>query len=428
MIEIFTLDNGLRLVLEDIPYVRSIAFGIWIKTGTRCERPEENGVSHFIEHLMFKGTAKRSAKDIAEEMDALGGQINAYTTKEYTCYYTRTLDKHFDKALDVLSDMLLNSKLDNDDIKRERKVIEEEIDMYLDAPEELVHDAIEEAVWHETSLGMPICGTKKSIAVFDSNLIKDYYKRAYRPQNAVIAVTGNFDKEDILEKLTSVFGSWSNEGYLKTDFAKATYAPAVLSITKDIEQIHLCISFKAPERDSKYKYSLAVLNTLFGGGMSSRLFQKIREDEGLAYSIYSYTSAYSDTGIMTVYAATNRQKYEAVIESVMKEIDKLKTERINDKVIAVTKEQIISNYIISLENTASRLSGIGGSILLSGKVLPMEEILSQMERVNYDSIKEAVDYIFKAENMSLSAVGNVEGIDFERLVEDGKELLYSKNR
>lgn len=425
MVDIFTLENGIRVVLEEIPYVRSIAFGIWVKTGTRCETPEENGVSHFIEHLMFKGTNKRSAKNIAEEMDALGGQINAYTTKEYTCYYTRTLDKHFDKALDILSDMLLNSKFGDDEIRRERKVIEEEIDMYLDAPEELVHDSIEEAVWQETSLGMPICGTKESIAAFDCDLVKDYYTRTYRPQNSVIAVTGNFKKEDVLEKLKSVFGSWSKEGYVKTDYAKATYVPTVISKIKDIEQIHLCITFKSPKRDSKYRYSLAVLNTLFGGGMSSRLFQKIREDEGLAYSIYSYTSAYSDTGIMTVYAATNRQKYEALIESVMKEIQRLKTEKIDDKVIAVTKEQIISNYIIGTENTVSRLSSNGGSLLLTGKITPMEEILNQMEKVNYDSVKEAIDYIFKAENISLSAVGNVKGIDFERLIENGKELLYS---
>lgn len=428
MVENFTLDNGLRVVLEEIPYVRSIAFGIWIKTGTRCERPDENGVSHFIEHLMFKGTDKRSAKDIAEEMDALGGQINAYTTKEYTCYYTRTLDKHFDNALDVLSDMILNSKLDNNDIKRERKVIEEEIDMYLDAPEELVHDSMEEAVWRETSLGMPICGTKQSIAGFDSDLIRDYYTRTYRPQNAVIAVVGNFKKDEMLKKLTDVFGAWAGEGFVKPKYKKATYVPSVISITKDIEQIHLCITFKAPERDSKYRFSLAVLNTLFGGGISSRLFQKIREDEGLAYSIYSYLSSYSDTGILTVYAGTNRQKYEAVIEGVMKEILKLKNEKIDEKIIEVTKEHIISNYIIGLENTASRLSGSGGSMLLTGKVLPMEEILSQMEMVNYKSVKEAIDYVFKAENMSISAVGNVKGIDFERLIEIGKEILYCKNR
>lgn len=428
MVEIFTLENGAKVILEEIPYVRSIAFGIWIKTGTRCEKPEENGVSHFIEHLMFKGTEKRSAKDIAEEMDALGGQINAYTTKEYTCYYTRTLDKHFDKALDVLSDMLFNSRFSDDDIKRERKVIEEEIDMYLDAPEELVHDSIEEAVWHETSLGMPICGTKESIAKLDSKLIRDYYTRTYRPQNAVIAVTGNFNKDDILEKLTGIFGNWSNDGYVKTEFAKATYVPSVLSITKDVEQIHMCISFKSPERDSKYKYSLAVLNTLFGGGMSSRLFQKVREDDGLAYSIYSYISSYNDTGIATVYAATSRQKAEAVVESIMREICRLKTEKIDDKVIGITREKIISNYIIGTESTTSRLSGNGGSMLLSGRVLPMEEILEQMEMVNYDSIKEVIDFVFKAENVSLSAVGNVEGIDFERLIENGKQILYSADR
>lgn len=428
MVEIFTLDNGLRLVFEEIPYVRSIAFGIWVNTGTRCETKKENGVSHFIEHLVFKGTEKRSARDIAEEMDAVGGQINAYTTKEYTCFYTRTLDKHFDKALDVLSDMLLHSKFDDEDIDRERYVIEEEIDMYLDAPEELVHDALEEAIWSATSLGMPICGTKETLSEITGDMIKDYYKRTYRPENCVIAVTGNFKSDEMLEKLKGVFGGWTNEGYVKNEFKKATYLPSKVIINKDIEQVHLCISFKSPRRDSEHRYSLAVLNTLFGGGMSSMLFQKIREEEGLVYSIYSYTSAYSDTGVMTVYACTNRQKAESVIESIMRQIYRIKTEKINDKVIEITKEQIIANYIIGTENTANRLSGNGGSMLLTGKILPMEEILERMEKVDYNSIKSAIDYIFNADNMSFSAVGNVEGFDFEGMIEDGKKLLYSADR
>lgn len=427
MVETITFDNGLRVVLEDIPYVRSIAFGIWINTGTRCERADENGVSHFIEHLMFKGTQKRTAKDIAEEMDAMGGQINAFTTKEYTCYYTRTLDRHFDHALDVLSDMILHSKFDDNDIIKEREVIEEEIDMYLDAPEELVHDSLEEAVWRETSLGMPICGTNESLSKMDSNVIRNYYNRTYRPQNAVVAVTGNFDKEDMIRKLENVFGKWDSGGYAAPDYLPATYVPTVLTIDKDVEQIHMCFTFKAPKRDSKHRYSLAVLNTLFGGGMSSRLFQKIREEEGLVYTIYSYTSAYSDTGIMTVYACSSPQKAENVINSVFKEIKRLKTEKIEDKLIEVTKEQIISNYIISSESTASRLSSNGGGMILSGKVLPMEEILEKMELVDYDAVKEAIDEIFIADNLSFSAVGNINNIDFRELIENGKKLLYNKD-
>jgi len=427
LVETVTLKNGLRIVLEDIPYVRSIAFGIWINTGTRCERPEENGVSHFIEHLMFKGTGRRSAKEIAEEMDAMGGQINAYTTKEYTCYYTRTLDKHFDHALDVLSDMLLNSRLDNSDIVRERKVIEEEIDMYLDAPEELVHDALEEAIWKETSLGMPICGTKDTLARMDSRLIRDYYNRTYRPQNAVVAVTGNFNKADMLKRIEDVFGNWSSEGFAEEKYAAATYIPTTLVISKDVEQIHMCFTFKAPKRDSRHRFSLAVLNTLFGGGMSSRLFQKIREEAGLVYTIYSYTSAYSDTGVMTVYACTSPQKAAEVVESIFREIKRLKTERIEDKLISVTKEQIISNYIIGSESTVNRLNSNGGGMVLTGKLLTMEEILERMEAVNYSSLKDAIDEIFTADNLSFSAVGNIEGIDFEGLIANGKQILYNEN-
>ena len=425
MIETITLDNGLKIVLEDIPYVRSIAFGIWINTGSRCERADENGVSHFIEHLMFKGTKKRTSKDIAEEMDAMGGQINAFTTKEYTCYYTRTLDRHFSRALDVLSDMILNSRFDDNDIIREREVIEEEIDMYLDAPEELVHDALEEAIWKETSLGMPICGTNESLAKMDSRVIRDYYNRTYRPQNAVLAVTGNFEKNEMLEKLKAVFGEWDNKGYKQAEYAQATYIPTVLTINKDVEQVHMCFTFKSPKRDSRHRYSLAVLNTLFGGGMSSRLFQKIREEEGLVYTIYSYTSAYSDTGIMTVYACSSPQKAENVVNSVFKEIKRLKTERIEDKLIEVTKEQIISNYIISSESTVNRLSSNGGGMVLSGKILPMEEILEKMETVDYGAVKEAIDEIFVPENLSFSAVGNIDNIDFRGLIENGKKFLYN---
>ncbi len=428
MVETITLKNGLRIVTEEIPYVRSISFGIWINTGTRCEQPYENGVSHFIEHLMFKGTHKRSARDIAEEMDSVGGQINAYTTKEYTCYYTRTLDKHFDRALDVLGDMILNSKFDENDIEREKEVINEEIDMYLDAPEELVHDALEEAVWHETSLGMPICGTAETLAKIDRNVIVDYYNRTYRPQNAVLAVTGNFKKDEIIKKLEKVFSSWTKEGYEKIDYAKATYVPTVLTIDKDVEQIHMCFTFKAPQRNSEYKYSMAVLNTLFGGGMSSRLFQRIREEAGLVYTIYSYTSIYSDTGVMTVYACTNPQKVDAVIKSVFEEIRRIKSEKIEDKLIEVTKEQIISNYIIGCENTATRLSSNGGAMVLNGKIIPMEEILAQMEAVDYNSIKNIADIIFTEENFSFSAVGNIENIDFKGLIEDGKKILFSKDR
>lgn len=428
MIETVVLDNGLRIVLENIPYVRSIAFGIWINTGTRCERPGENGVSHFIEHMMFKGTEKRSAKEIAEEMDAMGGQINAYTTKEYTCYYTRVLDRHFDHALDVLSDMILNSKFDANDIVREREVIEEEIDMYLDAPEELVHDALEETVWRETSLGMPICGTKESLAEMDREVITSYYERTYRPQNAVIAVTGNFDRDETVEKIKAVFGGWSTLKYEKADYAQATYIPSVVTINKNVEQVHLCFTFKAPKRDSSHKYALAVLNTLFGGGMSSRLFQRIREDEGLVYTIYSYTSAYSDTGVMTVYACTSPQKTEAVVESVFREIWKLKNEKIDDRIIEVTKEQIISNYIIGSESTAGRLTSNGGGMVLTGRVLSMEEILEKMDMVDYDSVKAVIDEIFEPDMFSFSAVGNIEGIDFEGMINDGKEILYNKDR
>lgn len=211
MVTIRTLDNGIRVALESISYVRSISFGIWVKNGSRNELPQENGVSHYIEHMMFKGTKSRTARQIAEEMDALGGQINAYTTKEYTCYHTRVLDKHIDRALDVMSDMLLHPLIAQEEVQKERNVITEEIYMYDDAPEELVHDALQDAIWRDTSLGMPILGTEETIATFDADFIRAYYERNYHQENIVLSVAGNFEEEEMLGKLNEKLGGWKRE-------------------------------------------------------------------------------------------------------------------------------------------------------------------------------------------------------------------------
>lgn len=249
MVTIRTLDNGIRVALESISYVRSISFGIWVKNGSRNELPQENGVSHYIEHMMFKGTKSRTARQIAEEMDALGGQINAYTTKEYTCYHTRVLDKHIDRALDVMSDMLLHPLIAQEEVQKERNVITEEIYMYDDAPEELVHDALQDAIWRDTSLGMPILGTEETIATFDADFIRAYYERNYHQENIVLSVAGNFEEEEMLGKLNEKLGGWKRETPFVQHDTHAAYQISCVEKEKDIEQVHVCLAFPGLTRE-----------------------------------------------------------------------------------------------------------------------------------------------------------------------------------
>lgn len=417
MVTINQLSNGVRVVMEEIPYVRSISFGIWVKNGSKNENSDNNGISHFIEHMLFKGTQKRTAKQIAEEMDAVGGQINAYTTKEYTCYHTRVLDKHFDRAIDVMSDMFLNSKFDTADIQKECNVITEEISMYEDSPEELVHDALQEAIWKGSSLGLPILGTVESITTFTTEKLKKYFSENYHNDNTVISIAGNFKEKEILPKIEKYLGQWKSVVPYTAANTKTIYYPVLLNRKKDIEQVHLCIAFPGLERDHADKYVLTVFNTIFGGGMSSLLFQKIREENGLTYSIYSYLSAYLDAGLFTIYAGMSPNQTEKVIGLVINEIKGLLEEdKISEKLIKITKEQIISNFIIGTESTVNRMTSAGGSILLRGNIQSQEEIIENVEKVTKTDIDRLIHKIFDFSQMSISAVGKTDGIDFEGML------------
>ena len=418
MVNIKKLDNGVRVVLEKIDYVRSISFGIWVKNGSRNEHIEYNGMSHFIEHMLFKGTENRTAKQIAEEMDAVGGQINAYTTKEYTCYHTRVLDKHFDRALDVMSDMFLHSRFAQKDIEKERNVIIEEINMYEDAPEELVHDTLQEAIWQGSSLGQPILGTVESISKFQTKDMKNFFENQYHTENTVISVAGHFDTEEMYTKLNKTLGQWKRKNDFVYYDTKTIYTPKVIKKEKDIEQVHLCIAFPSLERDHPQKYALAVFNTIFGGGMSSILFQKIREENGLTYTIYSYTSAYVDSGLFAIYGGMNPNQTEKVIQLIFDEIKLLKENKFPQKMIDITKEQIISNFIIGRESTLNLMTSSGASVLLRGFVQDTEEILEQIEKITVEDIQNVIEKIFVKENMSVSIVGNIKNINIEKALEN----------
>ncbi len=414
------LSNGLKVVLEKIPYVRSIAFGIWVKNGSRNELDSTNGISHFIEHMLFKGTINRTAKDIANEMDAIGGQLNAYTSKDYTCYYTVTLDTHIDTALDVMSDMLINSVFDNKEIKKELNVILEEIDMYEDSPEELVNDLLQEAVWSDMPLGRPILGTKETISKFDSKLFKNYYKSNYTPKNTIISIVGNFDVDEILYKIEKYFGVWKNEVEYKNIPEKTIYKPSIITKIKDIEQIHICLGFKGLNSLSDDIFILNILSIIFGDGMSSRLFQKIREDNGLAYSVYSDIYSYIDDGIFTIYLSMAINQIPKVFKIINREIKNIKVDKSLENDILKAKEQLKSNYIIGLETTSNLMSSFGRSTLLLGHVETTDEVITKINKVTVDEVLSMANNILDISQMSLATVGKLDDKNIEYILKNVK--------
>jgi len=405
MINVRTLKNGLRVVMEPIPFVRSISFGIWIRNGSRNENEGNNGISHFLEHLMFKGTESRSAMEIAEAMDAVGGQMNAFTANEYTCFNSRTLDSHFETALEIVSDIFLNSKFEEEDIEKERNVILEEISMYEDTPEDLVHGLLHNGVWQRNPLGFMILGTPESIKNIARGDFIEYYKTHYVAERIIISVAGNMDEDDILNKLEKVFGSIPRGGEAGIETEKAVYAPSFTAREKDIEQTHLCVGFPGIPSGSDESYAMAAVNTLFGGGMSSRLFQKIREERGLAYAVYSFNSGYSDAGLFGVYSAQTPSQTDDVLRLIIEETRRLFTERITCEQLSKTREQIKSNFLLSLESSFNRMNSIGRTLMVMNRTVSVEELIEKIDAVDLDMFYNLCEKIFKPERISISIVG-----------------------
>jgi len=397
--------------MESIPFVRSVSFGLWVNNGSRHENTTTNGMSHFIEHMMFKGTEKRTALDIADTMDAVGGQLNAFTSKECTCYFTRTLDTHFDVALDVIADMFFNSKYDRDEIDKERNVILEEINMYEDTPEDLVVDLLQEKTFPNHSLGMTILGTPQSIGGFRQHDFLTFLKAHYTPQNVVISIAGNIDEKTVIEKVSAAFGHLKGE--TAADKQKpAVYTPGFSIKEKDIEQVHLAMGFPGIATGTDESYALAAVNTIFGGGMSSRLFQKIREEHGLVYSVYSYNVSYCDTGIFMVYAALNPTQLQEVMRLISLEVKGMFNDKITAAQLAKAKEQLKSNFLLSLESAAARMNSIGRTMLMLNKVVTPDELVTKIDAIDMDAFYNVCDKIFKMDQVSVSLVGkSVEGID-----------------
>ncbi|KJR48321.1 peptidase, M16 family [Desulfosporosinus sp. I2] len=398
------LPNGVRIITEEIEHVRSAAFGIWVGAGSRDEREGYEGISHFIEHMFFKGTEHRSARVLAESLEAVGGQLNAFTTKEYTCYYAKILDEDLDLAIDVLSDMFFCSLFDEKEIEKEKNVVIEEIKMYEDSPDELIHDVFSEHVWNDHPLGKPILGTEESIRSLSREKIMLFLTEHYAPDNIVIAVAGKIKHEEVVKKLSSQFGTFQRGGRrvlegTPTGQKVERYQP------KETEQMHILLGVPGLGQDDEDIYAMHIFNNILGGGLSSRLFQEIREQRGLAYSVYSYHSTYVDTGLFAVYAGTSPKNTTEVIECILKELNDIRQKGISSDELERTKAQIKGSLYLGLEAVSSRMSRLGKTELTYNRVLSPEEVVGKLEKVTLDDVLRVIGRLWQKDKISIMTLG-----------------------
>jgi len=398
------LANGIRVVSETLPKSRSVSIGVWVKVGSRHEPQEIGGVSHFIEHMFFKGTSKRSAKDIAIEMDSIGGEMNAFTSQETTTYYAKVVDEHLPAAIDILSDILLGSKFDPVEMEKERKVILEEINSVQDTPDDYIHEFFTGTVWPDNSLGRPILGTKETIRGLKHQDIITYIEHYYCPREIVISVAGNFEHARLIELLNASFGRLVRTGIPKKEVTPK-FVGAVAVKKKQLEQVQVCLGFKGLHHSHENRFAISALNTVLGNSMSSRLFQEVREQNGLAYSIYSYVTSYRDTGLLTVYAGTDPSNALEVVRLVTKEIRKIRDEGITPAEEQRVKNQIKGSLVLSLESSNSHMSRIARQEIYFGKYMSMDEIIKNVEKVTAEQVQDVARQIFTSQNVSLTVLG-----------------------
>jgi len=405
MFQSIKLRNGIKVVTEEISQFRSVSVGIWFKNGSIFESDVESGISHFIEHMLFKGTKTRSAKEIADLMDGIGGQLNAFTAKEYTCFYFKVLDEHLDKGLDLLSDMILNSNFDSGEIEKEKGVIFEEILMYEDSPEDLSYDLLSDAMFKGHPLSKPILGTRQTLENLDRDKLLSFYRENYSPETAVISIAGKFDEKILIESLEKYFGCWEAVKSTLKNPPKLALSKQSLFRYKDIEQTHIYIGYPGISLQDDTIYSLFAFNNLFGGSMSSRLFQKIREDKGLVYSVLSHPSNYTVGGIYAIYASMKSSNASEVVEIIKNEICDVLDSKISKDELLKAKEQLKGNYILGLESTSSRMNSLGKSELLLNKITNNEEILDKINSITFEDIVASVKNTFSDGPVGLAIIG-----------------------
>ncbi|MCX8012554.1 MAG: insulinase family protein, partial [Desulfobacterota bacterium] len=396
-------------VTEHIPYVQSISIGIWVKTGSRDETNEENGIAHFIEHMLFKGTKRRSALAIAKEIDSVGGVLNASTSREFTNFFAKVLSRDFDLAVDLLSDIFLNSLFSPSEINRERQVIFEEIKMVEDTPDEYVQDLFSQNFFARHPLGHPILGSYNSIQkITRKKLIEFFHSYYLNPLRIIVSVAGNLNHAQVVKAIDRTLGKIKSNQKKEPIWEPPEIFPGIKIFNKDLEQVHICLGTKGFAQPHPSRYAGYILNTILGGSMSSRLFQEVREKRGLAYSIFSYNSAFQDTGILAVYAGTSRDKFSKVIEVIIKEIKKLKTQPLKKSELKKAKEQLKGNLLLAWENTDVRMSRMATGELYFGKYIPLKNIMDKIDQVTVKDIQALSDDLFQKKYLSLIALGGIE--------------------
>ncbi|WP_333859168.1 M16 family metallopeptidase [Clostridium sp.] len=405
MYNVFKLNNGLRIVVENIDYVNSVSVGLWVKNGSRNENDRNNGISHFIEHMFFKGTINRTALEIAECIEDVGGQINAFTGKEATCFYVKVLDSHLDLAIDVISDMLFNSKFLPEDIEKEKGVIIEEINMSEDSPEDVLSDLHSRAMWGKDSISFPILGSIDTVKSFTQEDLIEYISSYYIPENSVISVAGNVDLNNVEKLIEKYFGTWNTLNEKVTDYSKPEFLNNHFFKKKNIEQLHLSLGIPGVENGSSDLYTLLILNNMYGGMASSILFQKIREERGLCYSIYSYITSFNNVGAVVVYAGLNAKYAYDVIARIKEEMLKFSSSIITEDRLKKSKEQLKGNYILGLESISSRMFNNGKSLLLLNRLNIPEDIIEKINNIDKESIERVMKNTFYRGIANSSFVG-----------------------
>lgn len=407
MITKSVLHNGIRVISETIPHSHSVSIGIWVTNGSRHDRCDINGATHFIEHLLFKGTPKRNALDIAREIDSVGGVLNAFTSREYVCYYAKVLSEALPKAVDLLSDIFLNSLFDPAEIEKERKVVLQEIWMLKDSPDNYIHDLFCQNFWKSHPLGMSIIGTEETVGKISRDTLLDFRKDRFRAEDIIIAAAGNVAHEELLALLESISENIAPGVYAKNE-SSPTYHKQINLSYKDLEQVHLCLGTKALPQNSPNRYVGYIVNTILGGSISSRLFQEIREQRGLAYSVYSYILSHSDAGTFVIYAGTKNEKLLEVIELILQLMKDLKTNPVTSAEMRFAVDHLKGNLLLSLESTDNRMTKLAKNEIYFGRQMPIPEIVKALEQVTPHDIIDFCNKLFQDDYLTLELMGRLE--------------------
>ena len=408
------LPNGVVVITETMQHVRSVSVGVWVRNGSRREVPSENGLAHFLEHMVFKGTERRSAEDIAREMDSVGGMLDAFTSKEQICFNAKVLDEHLPIAFDVIADLILRPKLDSEDVLKERQVVLEEIKMDLDNPEYLLHDIFTRGFWPGHSLGRPILGTAETVRNFNHESVRRRFKNWFAPDHILVTAAGNITHQQVLELVEKEFGMLKPLGDHEEAPVPSTGAPIHLETKRDLEQVHICIGVPSLPIAHERRFGVAVLNNLLGGGMSSRLFQNIREKQGLAYAVFSELTPYSDAGMLTVYAGTGKETIGKVLDLTIAEFRAMKESPVSVEELLRAKNHLKGSLMLSLESTSSRMSNLARQELYFHRFSTLDEILASIEAVTREEVQTLAQEFFQPDQIAVTVLGAINGFSLTR--------------